>query len=508
MKTHKLLSVTLLAGGLLFCSILPAVAQQRVTMTTAKAAGEQLTLAVNRTTAGFTVDWGDGVPVTYTAGTEPIQTLTGTVKGATLVVSGDAKWHTLICENAGLTALDVSEAVSLRSLYCQNNSLTTLELTGLTALRDLDCSGNAITALRLTTVLCPLLENINLADNSMEKIGASTAFVFGSAKLQHLNLSGNRFKSVYVTSNTQLDALQVAGNALIALNVSRDTLLTTLVAHGNSLSALTLPTTGLPYLQQAVLDDNALTTLDLSASTSLSDLSCARNGLTALTLPSRKLTSLHIGGNALTFTNFPKETYRPDSALYVYAPQAELNIDDKLQYSTTYGGYYIPMSPAYRNYNNPDYQVDLSAYRLDGDGKANVVYAWYAVAADGTETLLQRATSPTSTNEYTMYLGKFTFLKEFSTVYARLSHAAYPKLVLKTSAFAVGEGNVTGLAAVASDDLGLSTAAGRLTLTGNGQTVSVYDAGGKLVWHGKAAGTVSVELPAGVYVVNGKKVIL
>ena len=57
--------------------------------------------------------------------------------------------------------------------------------------------------------------------------------------------------------------------------------------------------------------------------------------------------------------------------------------------------------------------------------------------------------------------------------------------------------------------LGVSAANGALTLTSaSAQPVQVFSTEGRLVWKGIVEGTQTVQLGTGVYIVNGKKVIL
>ena len=140
----------LLAGGLLI-GAMSAQAQDRVVkLTTGKAVGESITLQVNHTYTGVTVDWGDGNAVAYNTGNDAIREITGEVKGSQIVITGDKRWNMLNCSGCGLTAIDLTGATELTSLFLSNNSLTTLSLKGMTALTDLDASNNQLTSIVYT----------------------------------------------------------------------------------------------------------------------------------------------------------------------------------------------------------------------------------------------------------------------------------------------------------------------------------------------------------------------
>lgn len=478
MKRKYLLLLTLLVPSLTWAQ------DQEVRLTTSRATGQTLTMQVNRTLDGVTVDWGDGTPVDYPRTESALTTISGTLKGQTVVLRGSASLNTLICENADLTEAEVKNAKSLRSLYLQNNKLTNIDLTTLASLTDLDLSGNQITTLSLSESKNPKLENVNLSGNGMEKIGSNTSFVFRSGTLQHLNVSGNKFKTVYTTQNVNLDALFCASNQLTVLDVSRATKLSTIVCSDNAITRMTLPADGLPELCQLVCDNNAIASLDLSASKNLADLSVANNGMSSLLFPSLKFNSFSCGGNSLTFRALPIARNQPDEGYFFYLPQADFDVRDKLTKSTKYeGGYYLPVCPGYSSRNNADYILDLSELRTDGSGRASVNFAAVSIDADGTEHELTPAKAADPNQDYTQTQGKLTFLKGYPRVCVQLTHSDYPELVIRSKVFAVGEDN---LVAVQTPELNTLDA-----------TLPSYDLQGRRVREPKQ----------GIYIQNGKKVL-
>lgn len=470
--------------------LLPALGwaqDQEILLTTSRNVGETLTLQVNRTRDAVTVDWGDGSAVSYPRTEGVLTTISGTLKGQTVILRGTSALNTLICEGGDLTAADVKGAKGLRSLYLQNNKLTAIDVTGLSNLTDLDLSGNQIATLALSESKNPKLENVNLAGNGLEKIGSNAVFVLRTATLQHLNVSGNKFKTVYTTQNPNLDALFCAGNQLSTLDVSRATKLSTIVCSDNSIARITLPADGLTELRQLVCDNNAIASLDLTNSKNLTDLSCAGNGMGTLMYPSLKLNSLSCGGNALTFRALPIARNQPDEGYFQYLPQAEFDVTDKLTKSTKYDGYYLPVCPGYSSRNTATYILDLSDYRTDGSGRASVTFNAVSIEPDGQggelERVLTAAKASDPEQDYTQTQGKMTFLKEFKRVRVLLTHSDYPDLTLRSTAFVVGEENIVAI---------------RTPQTSQFDTTKpTYDLQGRQVSTPKR----------GIYIQNGKKIL-
>ncbi|MBR1713116.1 MAG: hypothetical protein IJ722_06910 [Alloprevotella sp.] len=483
MERKTLLSSVLLAA----CSfgVLAATAQDQVIrMTTDKAVGEELVIQVNRMTTAVTVDWGDGTAVEYTAGDGALTTIQGKLKGSEVVLTGGSYLNTLVCEDAGLTSLVVTGAPKLQSLYCHGNKLTAINLNGLSVLRDLDLSGNQLTALSISESAQPLLENINVAFNDLQKIGSNSAFVFRSSNVQHINIAGNKFSRVYTTSNPNLDALICSGNALTSLDLSKNPQVSTVVCHDNQIARVSLPTSGgLPALQQFICDNNEITSLDFSSSSLLTDLSCANNGLSDLSIPNRKLSSFNCGGNALTFRSLPSEANRPAEGFFSYLPQADLDVVNLLTPSAKYGGHYLPVCPDWASRTADEYVLDLSSHRFNGGNRATVVFNCYAIESGGVETPLVQATSKDREQDYALTSGRFAFLKPFERVVIQLTEPSYPGLVIRTTPFVVGEDNISGITSV-----GVS----------GEKAGAVYDMQGRRVAH-----------PAnGIFIQNGKKVII
>ncbi len=515
---RNLLFVSLLAAGLL--SVSPALAQdQTIKLTTAKAVGETLTLQVNQVKGGVTVDWGDGNAVSYTKTSDDLLTLSGTLKGSTVTITAGKRLNTLVCSGNELTALDLSQATELLSLYCQNNQLTTLDLTGLTQLADLNCSNNQLTKLVLTEKGQPALQNIDVSNNQLKTnttSANSSTFVLRLSDLQHLDISNNQFGVMNLTSNKLLDVLSCANNALTnKLNLAMNDSIAVVMAQNNQLQTCTLPTNGATRLRKILVDANKLSTLDLEKSLDLHTLTCTDNELWQINLPAATtLDIMECGGNKLSFSSLPTAAHKP--AHMSYTPQDE-NLDITAYLQSDDKGYYVQQCPEWASRLKSDYQLNLHDFALDPDGKRTITITWFGRAGESEiHEMTKASASNTSgdvfaTTSNTTY-GTYSFMNPFDEAYCTLTCTTYPELKYKSTSFRV-KGKNDGIAQVAGSSSALQVEArlGMIVLTSASDTATaVYSAAGKLVWKGTVyAGTpVQVQLPAGVYVAGGKKVVL
>ena len=270
----------LLSATALFAILNASAEEQTVVLTTSQPEGQTITLLVNATRAGVTVDWGDGTPQAYTSTTNGgVLEISGTLKGANVTVKAAKGWKMLAATDAGLTAVDLSKATELRSLYLQNNALTSVNVANMPELRDLNLANNQLTAVTLNSSKNPLIETLDLSNNPI----AATSFIYGQANLRYLNLSGMDYTSLTLTKDVNLDALLVANNALKTLTLTATKDISLIDVRGNKLEKMTMPTDGLPQLQQLLADDNYLEDLDISASTDINTLTVARNEISKVT---------------------------------------------------------------------------------------------------------------------------------------------------------------------------------------------------------------------------------
>lgn len=511
---RKILQISVLS--LFALAFSPSQAQDMVKLTTSKTAGEQVTLQLNQLSRGATVDWGDGNIVSVSSTSDDLLTVQGTVKGSgAITISSNSKIRTLVCGGNSLTALDVSGAPNLLSLYCQDNSLTTLDVSACTKLTDLNCARNQISKLKVTATTNPLLENINVAANGMTtNTGSGTSFSLANENLQYIDISDNSFTTItFNAKNKNVDVLKCANNSVKRLSLSYPSNLSVVMANGNQLTNLTLNANGAPLLRQVFLDGNSLEKLDLSESTDLQYLSVAENELTTMGLPSKKkLYAISCANNNLTGASLPTTNYKPEN--FSYLPQdLTVDISSKLKKAST-GNYYLTLCPSFSDRLEDDYQLDLSDWAKDTDG-SRVTLAYYG--ANGTEEYAELTKASASNQEGDYFpqstnanYGKASFLKSFDHVYVTLTAKSYPDLVSQTTGFKVTD-SATGISQTqAGDELQVTSLRGMLRLSsGEGVAVRVFSAAGKLVWQGHVEGSpVEMQLPPGVYIVNGQKVVL
>ena len=121
-----------------------------------------------------------------------------------------------------LTSLNVSNNLKLKVLRCSNNQLATLNVSANTELEQFSCASNKLTALDLST----------------------------NSKLTTLTCIDNMLTALYLSDNAELEGLWCSRNQLTTLNVSASSKLGQLVCDNNRLTTLLLP------------PDNALNTFE------------------------------------------------------------------------------------------------------------------------------------------------------------------------------------------------------------------------------------------------------
>lgn len=502
MKKNKLF-VSLLAAGML--AISPAMADDVVKITTNKQAGETVTLQVNQLGSGSTVDWGNG-PVKIAATDEDQLTLTGELAGSTITISSTSKLRTLICDGIGATAIDITSAPNLMSLYCQNNALTTLDLSTCAALTDLNCENNELTRLTISASKNEKLQNLNVAGNKL-----TSSFSFSGADLQHINVSKNAITGLTLSSNAKLDVVKCTENALTSLTVSAPTL-TAIMCGDNKLTSLSIngEVTG---LRQVFAENNKIGSLNVSKATGLKYIAVENNELTTVTLPENSLLyTMTCQNNKLTYKSLPVKravtniTYLPqDASTQTIDIKGKLNnkrIDGTRYY------YLINGTKTELRATELPYVLDLRDY------------------TDGVSVnfLKENGEKLTSDDIITINNAKYEGYIVFANVQdgpinGEITPTYYPELKIKTSpSFYIVESEedlanrvTAGINDITIGKNGLSVngSHGVLTLASEATTsVKVYSSAGQLVWQGNVQGTTTVNLSTGVYIVNGKKVVL
>lgn len=524
MKKKNSLSLALLTGAL-FASTSVMAQDVVVTMTTDKAVGSEITLLVNHTYNGVTVDWGDNNPQVYKNNDSKPYSITGQVKGKTISLSGDETWDLLQCSDCGLTGLDLTQARTMRSVYCQNNKLTKLDLKGMTKLTDLNCSNNELTEIVYTTATkpgddLPNIEYFNVANNRLS--GSNGKFLIGTRSVPHtaisvLNISNNNFSDLDLRYTPNLAVLKSSHNKLTEANLTSCTNMSSLMLNDNQITvkrsgnerfSLKLPTSN---LLQLIIDNNRIDSLSLANYAGLQDLTCQNNNMKVLTMPANSSLSVYdVRNNMLSFNALPAAKNKPKHCNFL--PQDSLDIFHKPcfviadDYST-----YMPVCPSYDDRQEAEYALDLAAYRatVAGTDGALATIKWYAVGDDGQSTELAAGQG----KDYSYSSGVTAFFTPQKRVYGVLTQRQYA-ISIMTKSFAVGADNAftpTDIESVEGNG-GLEVRAGNGSIYMSSASpvgVHIYSIEGKCAWNGtvKSEG-INVELSKGIYIVNDKKIIL
>lgn len=444
-KMKRLLLLALLLPSAL------AVTAGNVTMKTVRDVGQTLSIAVN---AGIplTLTWGDGT-VETTVSTGLLQDFT--VKDASLTLSSDQDITSLYLADNELSELSVAGIGStLRRLFCPGNILTTLNLSACTHLLSLDCQGNRLSSLNIVS---SELEDLNEADNRLTNTGLRsgtglTSVICANNRLTALNSVGNQ---------TGLQTLFFQGNSVSAATLSRCVELINVLGFENNLSAFNAAP--LTKLQNLWLGDNRLTSLDLTDNTELVSL-CVQNNkiaeLVTTSANSRALKFIDLSNNQLFFNSFPtiyksgSQTYSIEGAV---APQEPFKLLS-------------------------DMDVNVRSEQLTSILGRN---AWSAPTAlklvfrNDKDEELQAGT------DYTYAGYRITFLKPHTGVVITATSPNYPGVELTTVPINVSD--PTGIQQIENGELETENAA-------------IYDIQGRKVGQER--------LTKGIYIVNGKKVVV
>lgn len=474
MKKTTLLSAALLAG----LSLMPGYVGAQtsadadpdvVTLTTSKAAGDELTFTVNSGT--FTVDWGDGNAVEVKSTGEPI---TGTLMGNTVTISANTITY-LDCSSCGLTNL-VLEAPGMTSLDCSNNKLSAIYIQAMPKLEILDCSDNELTTLYLAKSSKGNLRSLDCSNNQLGSLAVSEC-----TNLQFLHCSSNALSSLSLSGLTSLNTLWCYSNTLTTLDLSSCANIQSVVCSDNKLTSLT-PSSTARKIVDFWCNDNSLTSLSLGANPEIETVSCANNQIENLTLPvksgSEKLLAAYLQNNKLCFSDFYATTKVED---YVYGPQNLFSLS--------------------KNSINVGESVDIPDNDKNVDGQSvNPEIRWV-------NSLTNEDLEYGRQNDYTYRSNTYTFLKPFQSVCCVMTSSLYPGLELLSEPLRVVD--PTGVESVKTNGFVCYGHGGCLVMSAEKAcNVKVFTVDGKIVWSGTVHAPVSLTLGTGVYVVNGIKVSL
>lgn len=207
----------------------------------------------------------------------------------------------LICNNNGLSDLDITNNKRLEYLDCSGNNLESLDISQNVMLKYLNCSDNQLTDLKISNYL--LLESLSCHTNKLAELDASDCI-----SLQYLNCYQNQLTHLSISGCTELDTLTCETNLLTSLVLNDNPNLKHLECSENKLSGLDLSNNAqLIYLE---CSNNLLKYLDVTRQRDLEQLYCDNNQLTSLDLSNKlELIYLEKDNNSLTVEVNPDNTF-------------------------------------------------------------------------------------------------------------------------------------------------------------------------------------------------------
>ena len=455
------------------CTALLATTAQadEVTLRTNKATGQSLTIALNAgVQAQLAWDGGSTSTVAFTGEEQAIP-----VQGAALTITTSQPITMLYAPDNGLTEVTLTDATNLMQLIVPGNALTALNLSGVPVLEELNCSDNQLAA--LTTGDCPNLVSLDCANNQITSILTSK-----NTSLQILNCAGNKLTALGVSSK-EIKAVWCQNNQLTKIVLSTGADPQQLVAFNNQITTLNL--TGKANLQELWLDNNALTTLDISSS-SVRTLSASNNQLTSITHNTddkKSMEDFYVDGNQLAPCHFVKvynTSTKQNLMNWCIAPQRPFQLSENI---------------------NVNDVVDATSFiRLNAWGQpAGFTLSWENDAHDP----LVKGT------DYTVSSYKTTFKTGQWKIRLVATSTQYPELTINSNWFRVID--PTGVETVQTNaDTQIQARDGQIVVTtAQAQPLHIYHVSGKLVVNEQlSAGTHAWSLPAGVYIIEGKRVLV
>ena len=185
-----------------------------------------------------------------------------------LDVSNNTALTSLWCSNNQLTSLDVSKNTALKQLDCANNQLTSIDVSKNTALKVLYCANNQLTSLDVSNNAA--LAWLDTSNNPLTSIDVSK-----NTALVSLWCIENQLTSLDVSNNTALEQLDTSKNQLTSLDLSNNAALTYLWTSNNPLTSLDVSKN--TALITLVCDGNQLISIDLTNNTALNFIRCYNN---------------------------------------------------------------------------------------------------------------------------------------------------------------------------------------------------------------------------------------
>lgn len=470
---HHFMKKNLLLSSIFGCMLMVSpVSADVIGMRTAVPVGDKMSIALNENVKA-TITWGDGSTENIEFKGSEVEI---TVKHADLTLTTNTSVFSLYCPDCSLTSLELKDTPKLVSLLCPDNQLTELNLKATPLLENLNCEGNQLKSLSLSK--CHNLVNLNCSGNQLTSLSLAT-----QTKLKELMCGYNDLKGLYVSNQPLLETLWCQGNSIKNVNFASVARPVQICAFDNAIEEL--HASNLADAEELWLDNNKMKSIDLSEAF-IKVLSASNNELKLIQLDKHKVDSLkafYVDNNELLINSLPN--------LYIHSYKDSLmhfNISEQRPYVVT-------------EKVNVNEQLDLSDLLLK-NAENNTIRSdvdWYT--EDGKALV--------SKEDYTSRSNHFTFLKPFKSVGAKITSNRYPNETFYIANFQVVD--PTGIENVATENnLKISAKSGQLVVVAPNQTnVRACTVSGALVIDEVvSAGTHRWTLPAGVYVVNGQKVVL
>ncbi|MGM9695114.1 MAG: leucine-rich repeat domain-containing protein [Alloprevotella sp.] len=471
-KIPLLLAVAALSSGAL------QVRADEVKLTTGLTPGEKLQVAFN-SDVQLKLTWGNATEETVNCPGGPMEI---EVKDADLTISTvSGKIYSLFVQGNKLSALDVSKATNLKQLFAADNELTELNTTNCTQLEEIDVQGNKLATLDLQKNT--KIKDVNVAQNELTGTNLKLS---ATARVRNYVTAHNELtKASTVSMNLyEVKTLWVQHNKVpSSLALSGTENLRSLCASSNELTALTMGNA--PVLKECWVDNNQLTSLDFSkGSPVLEALVANDNNISTITYDvacKGILDYAYLQNNALSIPSIPSVTKVGAVTRYSFMPQRPYQAESTYALDTAHD---------FNIYNKNGYGINTNPNFVFVNGEGYTLVK----GTDYNQSATRKVTFLVSHANVTLHMTQETNL---------------PGMEFLIGPFTVG--TPTGITDVKVDgNLSVEGGVGTLTVSASSpealRVVSV--AGQTIVAKTVANGTTTLSLPAGVYVVNGKKVLV
>lgn len=272
-----------------------SAADEVIKLTVEPGSKQQYFLGGDQPSSVIFIDWGDGEKKPY-----PINDSKTTVTnetgaaGNTITISGPVTYADFgsfpnYGINNNITGIDLTKANKLRTLSLYFNDIKKIDVSNLSQLEDLDLAYTGISALDISHN--PKLRKLRAYGNNLSALDITKA-----PELTYLDVKSNKLKELNTTNNNKLETLLVQNNLLTSLDVSAMSNLVELDFSNNQISNVNV--TNAENLKKLGASDNKLTSVDLSKNTRLQTVLLDKNQLEALDLSHQNsLTLVQVGGN-------------------------------------------------------------------------------------------------------------------------------------------------------------------------------------------------------------------